>query len=106
LEFDEKLQALPQGVQGEPAGGRNGILRCHLKAQGSLLSSAFRGGEAPGGGGGSGTIFLGHCKLGCVFCQNWDISHGGAGTDCEIEDLADMMLQLQEQGCHNINIVN
>ena len=57
------------------------------------------------GVGGSGTIFLSHCNLGCVFCQNWDISHGGAGTDCEIEELAGMMLQLQEQGCQNINVV-
>jgi putative pyruvate formate lyase activating enzyme len=57
------------------------------------------------GVGGSGTIFFSHCNLGCVFCQNWDISHGGAGTDVELEDLADMMLQLQERGCHNINIV-
>lgn len=57
------------------------------------------------GMGGSGTIFFSHCNLGCVFCQNWDISHGGAGTDCEIEDLAGMMLHLQDNGCHNINIV-
>jgi len=57
------------------------------------------------GTGGSGTIFFSHCNLGCVFCQNWDISHGGAGTDCEIGDLAGMMLRLQENGCHNINIV-
>lgn len=55
--------------------------------------------------GGSGTIFLSHCNLGCVFCQNWDISHKGAGTDVEITDLAGMMLQLQEQGCSNINVV-
>jgi len=57
------------------------------------------------GVGGSGTIFLSHCNLGCVFCQNWDISHKGAGTDCKIDDLAGMMLQLQEAGCHNINMV-
>ena len=57
------------------------------------------------GVGGSGTIFLSLCNLGCVFCQNWDISHKGAGTDCEIADLAGMMLQLQETGCHNINVV-
>ncbi len=57
------------------------------------------------GVGGSGTIFLSHCNLGCVFCQNWDISHKGNGTDVEIEDLADMMLQLQEQDCQNINVV-
>ena len=57
------------------------------------------------GVGGSGTIFLSHCNLGCVFCQNWDISHQGLGTEAEIADLAGMMLQLQEQGCQNINVV-
>lgn len=57
------------------------------------------------GVGGSGTIFLSHCNLGCVFCQNWDISHQGLGTEVEIADLAGMMLQLQEQGCQNINVV-
>ncbi|MEN8229463.1 MAG: radical SAM protein [Bacteroidota bacterium] len=57
------------------------------------------------GVGGSGTIFLSHCNLGCLFCQNWDISHKGAGTDVEVSDLAGMMLQLQAQGCHNINVV-
>lgn len=57
------------------------------------------------GVGGSGTIFLSHCNLGCVFCQNWDISHEGAGTECSIEDLAMIMLQLQERGCQNINVV-
>jgi len=57
------------------------------------------------GVGGSGTIFLSHCNLGCVFCQNWDISHKGAGTELKIEDLADMMIQLQEAGCQNINVV-
>jgi putative pyruvate formate lyase activating enzyme len=57
------------------------------------------------GVGGSGTIFLSHCNLGCIFCQNWDISHRGSGTEVEIVDLAGMMLQLQEQGCQNINVV-
>jgi len=58
------------------------------------------------GVGGSGTIFLSHCNLGCVFCQNWDISHGGAGTEVTIEDLAEMMLQLQLSSCGNINVVS
>jgi len=57
------------------------------------------------GVGGSGTIFFSHCNLGCVFCQNWDLSHRGSGTPCEITDLAGMMLQLQDEGCHNINLV-
>lgn len=57
------------------------------------------------GVGGSGTIFLSHCNLGCVFCQNWDISHKGAGEEVEIVDLAGMMLKLQDEGCQNINVV-
>lgn len=54
---------------------------------------------------GSGTIFFSHCSLRCVFCINWEISQGGRGSERAIEDLATMMLQLQERGCHNINVV-
>jgi len=54
---------------------------------------------------GSGTIFLTHCNLHCVFCQNYEISQLGMGRKTTIEDLADMMLNLQERGCHNINFV-
>ncbi len=55
---------------------------------------------------GSGTIFFSWCNLRCVFCQNWDISHRGAGREVESTELAEMMLSLQEQGCHNINLVS
>ncbi len=54
---------------------------------------------------GSGTIFFGGCNLSCVFCQNYDISYGDAGQEVSIEGLADMMLSLARQGCHNINLV-
>lgn len=54
---------------------------------------------------GSGTIFFSHCNLFCIFCQNWEISHGGEGEEIEVEDLAEIMLRLQAQGCHNINFV-
>jgi putative pyruvate formate lyase activating enzyme len=54
---------------------------------------------------GSGTIFLTGCNLKCVFCQNWDISHLGKGETISVEDLAGIMLELQEAGCHNINLV-
>lgn len=57
------------------------------------------------GTGGSGTIFLTHCNLRCVFCQNWEISQLGRGSERDIDELADMMLALQEIGCHNINLV-
>lgn len=54
---------------------------------------------------GSGTIFFSWCSLRCVFCQNWEISQKGLGHEVETEELAGMMLQLQSQGCHNINFV-
>jgi putative pyruvate formate lyase activating enzyme len=57
------------------------------------------------GRGGSGTVFLTHCSLRCVFCINWEISQGGHGTVVSIDDLAAMMLSLQAKGCHNVNLV-
>jgi len=54
---------------------------------------------------GSGTIFFTHCNLYCLFCQNYEISHGGQGEEISIPDLAAIMLYLQKRGCHNINFV-
>ena len=58
------------------------------------------------GSGGSGTIFFAWCNLRCQFCQNYEISQLGHGHEVEPEDLARMMLSLQSQGCHNINLVS
>jgi putative pyruvate formate lyase activating enzyme len=57
------------------------------------------------GKGGSGTIFFAGCNLGCVFCQNFDISHHRSGQEVTIEELAQSMLHLQSIGCSNINFV-
>ena len=54
---------------------------------------------------GSGTIFFSWCNLRCQFCQNYDISQLGEGREVEPEEIAAMMLDLQERGCHNINFV-
>lgn len=55
---------------------------------------------------GSGTIFFCNCNLKCVFCQNYDISQrAGRGRGVHPERLAEMMLELQARGCHNINFV-
>jgi putative pyruvate formate lyase activating enzyme len=54
---------------------------------------------------GSGTIFLTNCNLGCIYCQNYDISHLGQGRIMTEEELAQSMLRLQKMGCHNINFV-
>ena len=47
---------------------------------------------------GSGTIFFTHCNLYCIFCQNYEISHGGEGEEISVEDLAAMMLYSPEAG--------
>ncbi len=54
---------------------------------------------------GSGTIFFAMCNLRCVFCQNYDISQFKTGEEVTPLRLAEMMLELQETGCHNINFV-
>jgi len=74
----------------------------------AVVSSFFpHHGEEPclRGWGGSGTIFFTHCNLRCVFCQNWDISWQGEGRTVQPNQLAQMMLALQAEGCHNINLV-
>jgi len=73
-----------------------------------IVSSVFPhfGEEQPlVGSKGSGTIFLSHCNLKCVFCQNYDISHLGEGRITSPEEMASFMVELQRQGCHNINFV-
>jgi len=55
---------------------------------------------------GSGTIFFSWCNLRCVYCQNWDISQKGEGREVGAEELAGMMLSLERQGCHNVNVVS
>jgi putative pyruvate formate lyase activating enzyme len=82
-----------------------GICRTGLRAAVSSYAPHF-GEESPlVGTGGSGTIFLTHCNLLCVFCQNYEISHLGQGIETDEGQLASMMVSLQRQGCHNINFV-
>lgn len=54
---------------------------------------------------GSGTIFFSGCNLRCLFCQNYEISHGGKGLEVSESELVDCMLYLQDIGAHNINLV-
>ena len=81
---------------------------CHTRDQ-AVVSSAFphMGEENPlRGARGSGTIFFAHCNMRCQFCQNHDISQAGAGRVVTTDELAALMLQLEAQGCHNINFVS
>lgn len=85
--------------------GETGICKTGKNARVSSFNPHF-GEEAPiSGTNGSGTIFFTHCNLMCLFCQNYDISHQGIGEDLTIEQIAGIMLILQDKGCHNINFV-
>jgi putative pyruvate formate lyase activating enzyme len=69
-------------------------------------ASAHHGEEPPlSGYRGSGTIFLANCNMRCVYCQNYPISQMGNGVEKTPAELACQMLWLQEQGCHNLNLV-
>jgi len=85
--------------------GQHGV--CGTGAAAVVASYAPHfGEEAPlVGAAGSGTIFFSHCNLGCVFCQNYEISHRGEGVAVSAGQLAAIMVSLQKQGCHNINLV-
>ncbi len=85
--------------------GETGICKTGKAAMISSFNAHF-GEEAPlVGKKGSGTIFFTHCSLMCCFCQNFDISHEGHGSPVSNEELAAIILAVQQEGCHNINLV-
>lgn len=55
---------------------------------------------------GSGTVFFSGCNLGCVYCQNYEISHMVKGKAVSEERLGEIFRELENKGVHNINLVN
>jgi putative pyruvate formate lyase activating enzyme len=85
--------------------GETGVCKTGRRAVVCSFHAHF-GEESPlTGENGSGTIFFTHCNLLCSFCQNYEISHDGEGQKVTGNQIAWMMMQLQERGCHNINFV-
>lgn len=102
----EKCDLCPWECQANRQIGRLGTCRTSRRAR---VSSFFphHGEEDPlRGRRGSGTIFFSYCNLRCQFCQNYAISQGGEGRTVGADELAAMMLHLQDTGCHNINFVS
>lgn len=86
--------------------GEIGVCGISDKARIASYNAHFGEEQPLVGSRGSGTIFLSGCSLGCSFCQNFDISHNpSAGLEVDAESFASAMLELQNQGCHNINFV-
>ncbi|MEW6427417.1 MAG: radical SAM protein [Thermodesulfobacteriota bacterium] len=85
--------------------GEKGFCRTGSEARVASYAPHFGEESVLVGEGGSGTIFFTGCNLGCVFCQNWEISHEGVGVTVTAGQLAAVMVSLQKQGCGNINFV-
>ena len=81
---------------------------CRMPEVPVVARAALHGWEEPpiSGTRGSGTIFFSGCSLGCVFCQNEEISHQDFGTPVTLERLGEICAELTAQGAHNINFVN
>ncbi|MDO4322861.1 MAG: radical SAM protein [Lachnospiraceae bacterium] len=81
--------------------------RCRVNAQVRVARAALHMWEEPciSGTEGSGAVFFSGCSLGCVYCQNREISGGKSGMDISVSRLADIFLELEAQGANNINLV-
>lgn len=81
--------------------------RCRIGKNTVVYNFMAHHGEEPpiSGAQGSGTIFFSGCNMNCVYCQNFEFSQAKNGRDVNSEELSGFMLQLQNSGCHNINLV-
>lgn len=105
LESLECCRGCPRGCCDDRLAGQAGVCKTGRWAR---VSSYFphQGEESClRGRRGSGTIFFAGCSLRCPFCQNFEISHQARGAETSPQRLAQMMLELQAAGCHNINLV-
>ncbi len=81
--------------------------RCGMSCTLRIARAALHMWEEPpiSGTKGSGTIFFSGCSLGCIYCQNREISSSGSGAPITVERLTEIMLELQKNGAHNVNLV-
>ena len=108
---DEALEALsscrvcPRDCDVDRLADQRAVCRTGRHAQVASATPHFGEEDVLRGSRGSGTIFFSYCNLRCVFCQNFDISWQGNGTELTAVEIARIMLRLQAAGCHNINFV-
>lgn len=102
----ESCTVCPRNCHVNRKDGETGFCRAGFLPKVSSSSPHFGEEQPLVGFHGSGTIFLTHCNLGCLFCQNYSISHLDEGEEISFEQLSRMMVALQSLGCHNINFVS
>jgi putative pyruvate formate lyase activating enzyme len=96
----------PRNCRVNRSAGEKG--RCRQGSKAKLAKALPHFGEEPpfSGSRGAGTVFFSGCALHCLYCQNYQISQEDLGNEKEIEDLARIFLDLQDQGCHNLDLVS
>jgi len=102
----ESCSVCPRDCKVNRIEGERGFCRAGSLPEVSSSSPHFGEEQPLVGFHGSGTIFLTHCNLGCLFCQNYSISHLDEGKEISIDELSRMMVAMQSLGCHNINFVS
>jgi len=102
----EKCEICPRQCKVNRIKGNFGNCKASDKLEISLVSLHMFEEPCISGSNGSGTIFFSHCNLHCIFCQNYEISQEiNKGKEITIEELANIMIEQQEKGAHNINLV-
>jgi len=102
----ERCELCPRRCRVNRLGGQTGY--CGVPDRILIAYYGRHYGEEPpiSGDMGSGNIFFSSCNLRCIYCQNYQISHTITGREFSIEELAGIFLELERQGCHNINLVS
>lgn len=103
--FYKSCRLCPRACGADRANGERGF--CGMSASLLVSRASLHMWEEPpiSGERGSGTVFFAGCPLGCVFCQNAEISREKRGKEISVARLAEIFLELQQKGAHNINLV-
>ena len=105
MEILESCTICPHNCKVNRLEGKIG--RCRSGKNVKLALSSLHFAEEPciSGKNGSGTVFFSNCNLRCIYCQNYEISQCGKGREIKIKELADIFINQQNKGAHNINLV-
>ncbi len=104
-EYIKNCMLCPRNCRVNRAGGKIG--RCGMTDELQIAKASLHFWEEPciSGEKGSGAVFFSGCALGCVYCQNFDVSHGRRGKRITIQRLSEIFIELQNKQAHNINLV-
>lgn len=101
----KQCKLCPHNCKVNRKNGEIGRCKCNDKIKIALASLHKFEEPCISGTNGSGTVFFSNCNLNCMFCQNYEISHLGKGYEITVEELAQIFIEQQNKGAHNINLV-